>query len=89
MTTACSRHIRASIPALANPQCDPTVRADQLSSPPRVIQENDRDVELVERCIRGDREAFTELVIRSFWVLRRAEDANDVTRISRTPRAFC
>ncbi len=51
--------------------------------------ENDDDVQLLERFRNGDREAFTELVIRyqrpiynaAFWVLRKAEDANDVTQI--------
>ena len=50
--------------------------------------DNDPDRPLVERWRRGDRAAFTELVIRyqrpiynaAFWVLRRAEDANDVTQ---------
>jgi RNA polymerase sigma-70 factor (ECF subfamily) len=43
---------------------------------------------LVERYRAGDRTAFTELVIRyqrpiynaAFWVLRNAEDANDITQ---------
>ena len=51
--------------------------------------DNDADLALVERCRNGDREAFTELVVRyqrpiynaAFWVLRKAEDANDVTQI--------
>ncbi len=46
------------------------------------------DLDLVERCRGGDRAAFTDLVIRyqrqvynaAFWVLRRAEDANDITQ---------
>jgi RNA polymerase sigma-70 factor (ECF subfamily) len=50
--------------------------------------DNDPDWPLVERWRRGDRAAFAELVIRyqrpiynaAFWVLRRAEDANDVTQ---------
>jgi RNA polymerase sigma-70 factor, ECF subfamily len=50
--------------------------------------DDDTDQTLVERCRRGDRAAFTELVIRyqrpvynaAFWVLRKAEDANDVTQ---------
>ena len=49
---------------------------------------NDADQALVERCRRGDWSAFTELVIRyqgpiynaAFWVLRRAEDAKDITQ---------
>ena len=51
--------------------------------------ESDEDNELLARFRRGDRAAFTELVIRyqkpiynaAFWVLRKAEDANDVTQI--------
>ncbi len=51
--------------------------------------DNDTDQALLERYRNGDRAAFTELVIRyqrpiynaAFWVLRRAEDANDVTQI--------
>jgi len=50
--------------------------------------DNDTDNALVERYRNGDRAAFTELVIRyqrpiynaAFWVLRKAEDANDVTQ---------
>jgi RNA polymerase sigma-70 factor (ECF subfamily) len=46
------------------------------------------DNALVERFRKGDREAFTELVVRyqrpiynaAFWVLRRPEDASDVTQ---------
>jgi RNA polymerase sigma-70 factor (ECF subfamily) len=46
------------------------------------------DQALVERYRKGDREAFAELVVRyqrpiynaAFWVLRKAEDANDVTQ---------
>jgi RNA polymerase sigma-70 factor, ECF subfamily len=55
---------------------------------PRVIVGKDSDQELVERYRGGDRAAFTELVIRyqrpiynaAFWVLGKAEDANDVTQ---------
>ena len=55
---------------------------------PRVLVESDDDVELLQRFRKGDREAFTELVIRyqkpiynaAFWVLRKAEDASDVTQ---------
>ncbi len=51
--------------------------------------DDDADRVLVERFRNGDSEAFTELVIRyqrpiynaAFWVLRRAEDASDVTQI--------
>jgi RNA polymerase sigma-70 factor (ECF subfamily) len=49
--------------------------------------END-DAELVERCRRGDAEAFTALVVRyqkpvwnaAYWILRSADDASDVTQ---------
>ena len=60
----------------------------QLSLPPRVIVDEDADRAAIERYKHGEREAFTELVIRyhrpiynaAFWILRRAEDANDVTQ---------
>lgn len=50
--------------------------------------DDDTDQRLVERCRGGDRAAFAELVVRyqrpiynaAFWVLRRAEDARDVTQ---------
>ena len=51
--------------------------------------DNDADQALVERCRNGDWSAFTELVVRyqrpiynaAFWMLRKAEDANDITQI--------
>ena len=51
--------------------------------------DNDPDLALVERCRNGDWSAFTELVVRyqrpiynaAFWVLHKAEDANDVTQV--------
>ena len=52
-------------------------------------EDEDDDRALVERFrLQGDREAFTQLVIRyqrpiytaAFWVLRRAEDASDVSQ---------
>jgi len=51
--------------------------------------DNESDQALLERYRRGDRTAFTELVVRyqrplynaAFWVLRSAEDANDITQI--------
>jgi len=63
--------------------------AHQLFGMPGVIVQNDLDLALVERCRRGDREAFTELVIRyqkpvynaAYWVLRKVEDANDITQV--------
>jgi RNA polymerase sigma-70 factor (ECF subfamily) len=50
--------------------------------------DEDIDRALVERFRAGDRAAFTELVVRyqrpvynaAFWVLRKAEDASDVTQ---------
>jgi RNA polymerase sigma-70 factor (ECF subfamily) len=50
--------------------------------------DNDADQALVERCKRGDWSAFTELVVRyqrpiynaAFWMLRRTEDAKDITQ---------
>ena len=51
--------------------------------------DDDTDQALLERFRNGDRDAFTTLVVRyqrplynaAFWVLRSAEDANDVTQI--------
>jgi len=50
--------------------------------------QSDDDVQLLQRFRNGDREAFTELVIRyqkpiynaAFWILRKGEDASDVTQ---------
>jgi RNA polymerase sigma-70 factor (ECF subfamily) len=50
--------------------------------------DNDDDSELVERCRQGDREAFTQLVVRyqrpiynaAFWILRSADDAKDIAQ---------
>ncbi len=50
--------------------------------------DDDSDQVLVERWRAGDREAFTALVIRyqkpiynaAFWILRKAEDASDITQ---------
>lgn len=50
--------------------------------------DNETDQSLVERFRGGDREAFTELVIRyqrpiynaAFWVVRKPEDASDVAQ---------
>jgi RNA polymerase sigma-70 factor, ECF subfamily len=63
-------------------------RTDQLFRPSRVIVSNDTDQTLLERYRGGDQDAFAELVVRyqrpiynaAFWVLRRAEDANDVAQ---------
>jgi RNA polymerase sigma-70 factor, ECF subfamily len=54
----------------------------------RVIVEEDGDHPLVERFRRGDRDAFTQLIVRyqrpiynaAFWILRRPEDASDVAQ---------
>jgi len=51
--------------------------------------DNDVDQALVERYRRGDREAFTELMIRyqrpiynaAFWILRSADDAHDISQV--------
>ena len=48
--------------------------------------DNDVDQALVDRYRKGDREAFTELVIRyqrpiynaAFWILRSADDASEI-----------
>jgi RNA polymerase sigma-70 factor (ECF subfamily) len=50
--------------------------------------ESDDDTELLQRFRKGDREAFAALVIRyqkpiynaAYWVLRKSEDASDVTQ---------
>jgi RNA polymerase sigma-70 factor (ECF subfamily) len=57
--------------------------------PPRVIVDNDVDQTLVQRYRQGDRDAFTELVVRyqrpiynaAFWILKSAEDARDVAQV--------
>jgi RNA polymerase sigma-70 factor, ECF subfamily len=56
--------------------------------PPGVIVYKEADPALVERYRTGDKAAFTELMIRyqrqvynaAFWVLRRADDASDITQ---------
>ena len=56
--------------------------------PSRVIVYKDADLALMERYRTGDKAAFTELMVRyqrpiynaAFWVLRRADDANDITQ---------
>jgi RNA polymerase sigma-70 factor, ECF subfamily len=61
----------------------------QLFRTSRVIVDEDTDRALVERFLQGDREAFTDLVVRyqrpiynaAFWVLRSVEDAQDVAQI--------
>ena len=62
--------------------------SSQLFVPARVIVDEEADRALVERYRNGDREAFGELVVKyqrpiynaAFWVLRRPEDASDVTQ---------
>ena len=63
-------------------------RPRQLFRPPRVIVDNETDQALLERYRNGDREAFSDLVVRyqrpiynaAFWLTRRAEDASDITQ---------
>ena len=60
----------------------------QLFASPRVLVLEDPDSELIERCRHGERDAFAELVVRhqktvfnaALWILRKAEDASDVTQ---------
>lgn len=62
--------------------------SDQLLRRSRVIVDNDVDQALVERYRKGDRDAFTDLVIRyqrpiynaAFWILRSADDARDIAQ---------
>jgi len=50
--------------------------------------DNDADIELVERCRKGDWSAFTEIVVKyqrpiynaAFWMLRKPEDAKDIAQ---------
>jgi len=63
------------------------VTRSQLFAAPRVIEDND-DVAVVERCRKGDRAAFGELVVRyqrpvynaALWIVRKPEDAGDVAQ---------
>lgn len=56
--------------------------------PPGVVLYKEADPALVERYRTGDKAAFTELMVRyqrqiynaAFWVLRRADDASDITQ---------
>jgi RNA polymerase sigma-70 factor (ECF subfamily) len=51
--------------------------------------DNDVDAALVDRYRKGDREAFTELMIRyqrpiynaAFWIVRSADDAHDISQV--------
>lgn len=61
----------------------------QLSGRRGVIVDDEADRALIERYRKGDREAFTELMVRyqrpiynaALWMLRRAEDASDIAQI--------
>ena len=67
----------------------PAERPDQLSEPSRVVAGEEADDSLLARYRQGDRKAFAELVIRyqrplynaALWILRKPEDASDVTQI--------
>jgi RNA polymerase sigma-70 factor, ECF subfamily len=69
-----------------NPPAD---HRDQLSVASRVIGSDEADGALLARYRRGDREAFAELVVRyqrplynaALWIVRKPEDASDVTQI--------
>jgi RNA polymerase sigma-70 factor, ECF subfamily len=58
-------------------------------SPAACTSDDEDDRKLIVRYRSGDREAFTELVVRyqrpvynaAFWVLRKHEDANDISQI--------
>jgi RNA polymerase sigma-70 factor (ECF subfamily) len=64
-------------------------RRDQLSGASRVIGSDEADGALLARYRKGDREAFAELVVRyqrplynaALWIVRKPEDASDVTQI--------
>lgn len=61
----------------------------QLSGASRVIGSNEDDVALLARYRKGDSAAFAELVVRyqrplynaALWIVRKPEDASDVTQI--------
>ena len=67
----------------------PADRRDQLSGASRVIGSDEADGALLARYRKGDREAFAELVVRyqrplynaALWIVRKPEDASDVTQI--------
>jgi RNA polymerase sigma-70 factor (ECF subfamily) len=66
----------------------PAEPADQLSEPPRVVAGEEADGAILARYRKGDRKAFAELVIRyqrplynaALWIVRKPEDASDVTQ---------
>ena len=63
-------------------------RRSQLSAASRVIGSDEADGALLARYSKGDREAFAELVVRyqrplynaALWIVRKPEDASDVTQ---------
>ena len=67
----------------------PTDRRDQLSAASGVIGSDEADGALLARYRKGDRQAFAELVVRyqrplynaALWIVRKPEDASDVTQI--------
>jgi RNA polymerase sigma-70 factor (ECF subfamily) len=67
----------------------PADRRDQLSGASRVFGGDEADRVLLARYRKGDREAFAELVVRyqrplynaALWIVRKPEDASDVTQI--------
>ena len=69
-----------------SPQAD---SRDQLSGASRVFGSDEDDGALLARYRKGDRDAFAELVVRyqrplynaALWILRKPEDASDVTQI--------
>lgn len=64
-------------------------RRDQLSAASRVIGSDEADGALLARYRKGDQQAFAELVVRyqrplynaALWIVRKPEDASDVTQI--------
>lgn len=67
----------------------PADNQDQLSGASRVIGSDEADGALLARYRKGNREAFAELVVRyqrplynaALWIVRKPEDASDVTQI--------
>jgi RNA polymerase sigma-70 factor (ECF subfamily) len=66
----------------------PADRRNQLSVASRVIGSNEADGVLLARYRKGEQEAFAELVVRyqrplynaALWIVRKPEDASDVTQ---------
>ncbi len=67
----------------------PADRRNQLSAASRVFGSDEDDGALLARYRNGDRDAFAELVVRyqrplynaALWIVRKPEDASDVTQI--------